>query len=458
MKNKKKPIILITAILLAVITAVSAATFAWFTAQDQVVNRIETAKLSDGDVSIIETFDPTDRLEPGVDINKDVGAINTGDAPVLVRISFSEVLMKLQEMDRQQDMQVRRAKLYDGSKKFLPQLVDISKFADDSAWTEIADMAALNTWLTAKDLFFLDAASKANMEALFDEGIIFQVKQTQTNPTAKFSWSAYAPYDSTPVIYQRVELRPELFNLVRQSDPAANLDGGTRDEADLTIYDETGLQVVLTDPTNTLYQDGATYLNTIAAIDNNGSGRFYNFIELQWANNGSGYKADWRYKNTTRGTEDPYPPVGDTHPAASNYAAGKMPAVTFESMTYMDGTVEKYFLELLFHDANVVSSIPTSASPVWWYNPADGFFYYCEVLEPGQSTALLLDAISLSGAAESDFSHTKFNLTVYMDAIQATEEAVTSTVGGGWGANDYDGDPLVPDSGIGQFLRSICPS
>jgi len=432
--NKKKPIILVAAILLAVITAVSASTFAWFTAQDEVVNRVQTAKLTDGDVTIIETFDPDDRLMPGVDINKDVGAINTGDAPALVRISFLESLLKLLPVAG--DMQVRSDTIFTEEaakqKTHIPELVDISKFASNG-WTVLTwtESAGAYTFTNLPGDGFINSGSAANMAALVEKGITFVYKKTATDPD-KYAWSAYACLNPTAAagvekLYQRVELRPELFNLVRDSYK------GTTDAAGNIVaanpnYGKQYMKVDLVDPAGELY-------------GSNGN-RFYNFITLQLANGGDAYLADWR-----EGGVAAVLPVGPTHPAVPSAAGANMTAVTDFANKY---------LELVFHSGNC-SLTPEPGK--WFYNVNDGFFYFIGIVEPGQATPLLLDAISLKGDALSDYSHMMFELSVYMDAIQATSEAITSTVGGGWGVNSYGGTALA-DAGVNAALvaalKALC--
>ena len=92
--QKKKKLIMGMAVVLAVSTAVIGSTFAWFTANDHALNKMSTRKLTDGTVEIFEHF-PDDKLEPGAELTKEVLVMNTGDVPVLVRVSFEEMLTKL---------------------------------------------------------------------------------------------------------------------------------------------------------------------------------------------------------------------------------------------------------------------------------------------------------------------------------------------------------------------------
>jgi len=404
--RKKKPIILATAILLAIVTAVGASTFAWFTAYEEVTNKVQSAKFADGDVVIIETFDPDDRLQPGVEINKDVGVINTGDTPALARISFTEAMMKLQAaVAPATDMQIRSDTIYTPTASgttdpFLPVLVDISAY---SGWTKWSDTP----------LKFLDTDSEDNMDELLDKDIEFVYLKTSSagNPD-KYSFAAYAALGTTPETYQRVELRPELFNMVRDTDASRVA------TATIAGYDNYGLKVTLEDPA------------TPVVLYTAEGGRFWSFTSLAWENGGTPRAADWR--NTVAASA----PIGATPPPATAYAAGKMPAVTDNTNKY---------LELLFWSANVDDSAPTAGK--WYYY--DGWFYYIGLVEPGTSTPLLLDAIYLSTAATSEYANMKFDLTVVMEALQATSAAVAAS----------DGWNLPTGAGsLGEALQNLCPS
>ena len=97
MKNQKrrKPAVLATAVALAVVMVI-AATFAWFTAHSSVTNRLAT---KDGlaNIDIQETFVEPDDWKPGQKITKEVGVVDTGNAPALARVYFKEFLKVYQK-------------------------------------------------------------------------------------------------------------------------------------------------------------------------------------------------------------------------------------------------------------------------------------------------------------------------------------------------------------------------
>ncbi|MBQ8965426.1 BsaA family SipW-dependent biofilm matrix protein [Ruminococcus sp.] len=65
---------------------VAGATFAWFTSQDEVTNRLSAE--ADYNVAITESFTPPESWTPGQEVNKDVSAVNTGNIDSLVNLSL----------------------------------------------------------------------------------------------------------------------------------------------------------------------------------------------------------------------------------------------------------------------------------------------------------------------------------------------------------------------------------
>ena len=65
-------------------------TFAWFTSEDEVTNRLSAS--ADYNVQIVESFTPPNNWIPGQEVRKDVYATNTGNIPAFVKESISGVL------------------------------------------------------------------------------------------------------------------------------------------------------------------------------------------------------------------------------------------------------------------------------------------------------------------------------------------------------------------------------
>ncbi|MGN0633739.1 MAG: BsaA family SipW-dependent biofilm matrix protein [Oscillospiraceae bacterium] len=85
-KSAKQKKVLIASILLAGLIA-AGGTFAWFTSQDEVTNKL-TASNNYG-VSIVEDFTPPEDWTPGQDVNKDVFVTNTGNVDAFVKVAIS---------------------------------------------------------------------------------------------------------------------------------------------------------------------------------------------------------------------------------------------------------------------------------------------------------------------------------------------------------------------------------
>lgn len=88
-KTAKQKRILIASLLIAAAITVGG-TFAWFTSQDEVTNQLSAS--SNYGVSITESFTPPSQWTPGQEVNKDVGAVNTGNVDAFVRLSISNTM------------------------------------------------------------------------------------------------------------------------------------------------------------------------------------------------------------------------------------------------------------------------------------------------------------------------------------------------------------------------------
>ncbi len=86
--SKDKRILIASVIVAAAIVAGS--TFAWFTSQDEVTNRLTAS--ADYGVSIVEDFTPPENMTPGQTVNKDVSVVNTGNIDAFVRVGVENML------------------------------------------------------------------------------------------------------------------------------------------------------------------------------------------------------------------------------------------------------------------------------------------------------------------------------------------------------------------------------
>ncbi|MDR1264898.1 MAG: hypothetical protein LBK42_04855 [Propionibacteriaceae bacterium] len=92
--TKRQTVSVCAAGALAAVMAV-AATFAWFTAHDSVTNSLEIAQIADGSVSLVKDSPPPAEWLPGQEVPRQVAVANNGSGNVLARVSFEEVMTKL---------------------------------------------------------------------------------------------------------------------------------------------------------------------------------------------------------------------------------------------------------------------------------------------------------------------------------------------------------------------------
>lgn len=79
------------------LVAIMAATFAWFTSEDEKTNHFEGQIATGKDIEVVETFDPPTEWEPGSEVNKDVAIANIGKYDTLIRLSLAESLELLKD-------------------------------------------------------------------------------------------------------------------------------------------------------------------------------------------------------------------------------------------------------------------------------------------------------------------------------------------------------------------------
>lgn len=88
-KNKSKKVLAASVILAAMIVAGSS--FAWFTSTDEVVNKLSATNTYA--VTVTENFTPPPQWLPGQTVEKQAGAINTGNIDAFVKLTLSNQLV-----------------------------------------------------------------------------------------------------------------------------------------------------------------------------------------------------------------------------------------------------------------------------------------------------------------------------------------------------------------------------
>jgi len=343
MKRSNKGLIKALAIVLALITLILGATFAWFVRTESVVNRFETGSPS---VSIVEVFIPPKDWQPGKEINKDVGAINTGNAPALVRISLEELLSKLATGKA---VYTATDPISDTNKNgVIPVTFDNTGYG--SAW---------------KDLDSADGTAAFSNAAAVLAGLptgvkVYFNKQTSGGQTS-YSFVAWCPVSGlTGDDY--VEFNGKL----QAVDATFNVTRGTTSDS--------------------------------LAITNIAFGTYVKNADVN---------KDWA-------VETPANTIFTTQGDHLTALALSDPGI--------EGAAQ---IQLIFTN-KVKLSLTGIMDDEWFYNAADGYFYYMGKLEGGNATSYLLDAVKLLDDADISYKNMKFDLTVKMDAIQTTAAALTS--------------------------------
>jgi predicted ribosomally synthesized peptide with SipW-like signal peptide len=356
--RKNKPIALVLAIALALVSAVSA-TFAWFTSNDSATNHLETSQFTNGDVKIVEVFDPKDPLNPGIDVNKDVGAVNTGSSGALLRISFAEVLRKLENGGKPAAV----ATLWNNAANTLPQLFDSQSiaaggaFGSGNGWENV-NSAPANTF----DLSSLN----------IPQGVTVLYKAVTVGTKTTYQFVAYGT--------------------IGTHTPATKYDGLLQNVTADFQFDKTTKKVTVT-------------------------GGTWNFWQFSYP--ATDVKAKWAALTA-------FPDIDGT------FGTEKKPAVT---LSRTDAQADP-MIKLLF-TSNVKASLAACQDGDWWYNPADGYFYYIGKLGSGQATKTnLLDAVGLDPSAGTAYNSLNFDLIVKMESIQNVDAALTAS--SGWGMNAAD--------------------
>jgi len=345
MKNKKT-LTLVASMALAVLLVVSG-TFAWFTTQDSVVNKFKTSGNPASGAAIVEVFTPPEDWKPGQEVVKEVGVVNTGEAPVLTRIHFEEVLQLIKPVESE-------TAIFAGNKpvaaadKF-PVLFDATAFSSAAGWVEVTTTA--NAALKG---LYLDAVVPG----------VTVLAKVQTSGTVAAN-----------------NLR-DAYNFTAFANITAGEYAGSKQKINVAFdFDKDTKELSL---------------GTVGFAVYGGKHAF---------------DADWSSDK---------PATADIVKAVTE---GK--AVT-AAVPSIDGA----FIEINF-DASVAT---TRAAGTWFYNDADGYFYYIGAIAPGTATSNLLKSLTLNAAADNAYSNMDFDLIVNMSAIQNTQDAVI----GAWGlaAND----------------------
>jgi len=84
------------------------------------------------------------------------------------------------------------------------------------------------------------------------------------------------------------------------------------------------------------------------------------------------------------------------------------------------------------HGGAVTADLSAQGEFDWWYNEADGYFYYLKALETGTETEKLVDQVQFSGAnIGNELMYAAYTLTPNAEATQVNADAVRDSWGAG---------------------------
>lgn len=383
MKNssKKKKLLAVAAAL--AIIAVLSGTFAWLTAQDQRINRAESAAVSDDSVKVVEKWEPKP-LVPGTEATKEVSVSNTGNTNVFVRVSYEEVLKHLSDNG---NITADATGKYDPANTELdddmPVAFDYAKaLADGFVLVPIGQVTGAST-----NEHFLVKGGKS--------------VDTLTGITT-YNYEVKMAYEYSAGKYQL--MKPG--QIVPSND--SSLDAK---DWDFTI----------TNLTYSYYKDG--FKNTVvnwaesSLADEAGNNTGYSLL----GTTGSRYGVDYDY--TLAALNIPSLP-GHT-PAT---APTQIPTAAGDKNVQADTNgILKSMIHIKY--GGDMTDVATLASGKWVYNKEDGWFYYTEALGSGVTTPNLLEKLVFDAAMGKEYTSATYDLIVKLEVIQATKEALTDDAG-----------------------------
>lgn len=373
--SKKEKRVLLGALCLAAVVA-AGSTFAWFTSQDEVTNRL-TAH-GDYGVSITEDFTPPDDWVPGQTINKDVSAVNTGNISAFVKLELSGAFNLTVETADGEDVECGKS------------YVNATNTATVSGNGHILDVLSEDEVKSLQAGGYLAVAPKdietGNVGTDFEttkEGLYLFRREIKDGDTTTYDYSGY--YYSNLGIYCGLK----------------------------TIVDENGSLTadVLRDKGETL---------TAEEIDS---------VKLKSYESKTIENKDvvWDYSKVSSDNlvTATYYPNGKDNPGAKDIKIN----IALDNIG--DGT----------------------AADTWQYIEDTGF-YYTDDVEPGETTEILVDSVTLDKDTKQEaFQTMDFDLTVKLNSVQVTknEEGVeTADAVSGFGTvNDgVENNPTVEKNEI----------
>lgn len=392
-KNKKKK--LVAAACLALLAA-AAGTFAWINSQDQNINRVKTAAIKDGSVTIQEKWDPKPII-PGTEAKKEVSVTNSGSTPVFVRVSYEEVLQHLTEKgevtSRETGWKLKEKPVLTDD---IPVEYDGEKYIKDDGYKDVT--------ANVKDI-----SDKSLPEGVkvYAQGSVIKDDLTGTESTT-FNYSAFFEYEKDK--YQTMETELTVK------------DGNSKDS---NISDWT---FKMSKANYLVYDKGYTNkaINWAASSLEGASKEATDIKAALLGSKGKKYDKEYDYTSAGLGINklpEPTPTVKSEQIPVKN--AEKKGVQADLAALDVSGIKIEYGDDMVTIDALEGNK--------WAYNKEDGYFYYTSPVASGNVTKDLLKKLIFTNEIGKEYTNATYDLIVKMEAIQATKEALTDSAG--WNLN-----------------------
>lgn len=438
--------------------ALLAGTYAWLQSEDSRTNKF-TGVLSGNDVTITENWVSPESWTPGQEVVKEVGIINTGEYDEFIRVSFKEALALLKDVNVQESdtLPFLVPTFFDpidpetGYYGFAIEISDNGALRNLSNATVKNNLDAFNSFLSAYGLeykvvqnekgvgYHLEYSDKEGVEkpAPNMTGWLIPVSQdTINNLKTKNNWTDVTIAGAPDGGYKKGDYTLVAIGSPIKDIPNPNKQGEIIHARDYKFYwtikdpvtNETNYyQSAGVDSTTTNYNaaDPAESTVTLGSAPKVAfiSAEYNETEEVQWwastnpANNAVGQLfVPWKLD---AGQSD----AGSY--ANQTFAEALKPWRVNSNVKVTSQNPTKTKAEIAIDFVNMSQEVPATGADTWYYNEADGFFYYCNIVKSGETTAQIIDKVKLENGAGNEYTKLHYNLDVRTEAIQAIGEAAT---------------------------------
>lgn len=415
-KQRKQKKLLALAAILALVSLI-AGTFAWVTAQDQRVNRMESAAVSDGSVSVTEKFQPGP-IQPGGSTVKEVSVTNAGNQKVYVRVSYEEYLKALTG----KGVQTQKTTPFDPA-----TLNDVTKKAgigvDWPVNTTVTITVPNTTYYGYNDITSKVEGLPAGVKVIADGVYTKDAATGVITDTTKYA--AYYPYIlNENTYYQKMDI--SLAIKERSFDTPVT-------DWKFTYTDASAKYYVYEGGFNLTLKNWGT---SVLTAKDKSTGPTAPTGSALLGYQGDRYETKYDYRNVTDGgiikDADLTAAVAAVKGATNTATAKQYPtAANDETHIQADSALGGYIT--LKYGADIVepTTAAITAGEQWVYNPEDGWFYYLQAVDSGKRTKDLLKNVNYDAKIKDEYANATYDLGVKMEAMQYSDAALTADDGFG---------------------------